>query len=89
MADVMPIANIQAPAQTLAMADSDGTGWLAPTHTCIGFKPPASQACATTYARMQPRHNEGANLAFFDGHAKWWKDRAIIADFNSGALKAK
>ncbi|MBI2298946.1 MAG: DUF1559 domain-containing protein [Armatimonadetes bacterium] len=88
MLDNRNLARIQYPAQTVAMADSDGTGWLAPMHTCIGFTDlGATAACATKYARMNPRHNEGANLVFVDGHVKWWKDMQIVGDFRAGNLK--
>jgi prepilin-type N-terminal cleavage/methylation domain-containing protein/prepilin-type processing-associated H-X9-DG protein len=87
MLDCRPIARVEKPAVTLISADCDGTGWLAPMHTCIGFKSlGATAACATDYARMQPRHNEGAVLCFLDGHAKWWKDNQIINDFRVGNL---
>ena len=26
-------------------------------------------------------HNEGSNIAFCDGHAKWWHHRKVIPDW--------
>jgi prepilin-type N-terminal cleavage/methylation domain-containing protein/prepilin-type processing-associated H-X9-DG protein len=70
-------------------------GWIAPGHSCIGFKdgkfPPGAtpQSCARRYASLSDRHNEGPNLAFWDGHAKWMKAAAIEPAFISGALRTQ
>ncbi|MGQ9729812.1 MAG: DUF1559 family PulG-like putative transporter [Candidatus Zipacnadales bacterium] len=71
---------------------SCGQGWIGPGHRCIGFKSgfpsnitPAS--CARLYGGIDRRHNEGANLAFWDGHGKWMKCDALLPAFISGALK--
>ena len=87
MLDVLPLAKIDKPAQVAVIADCDGTGWMAPLHSCIGFTDlGATQACATKYARMQPRHNEGANIALADGHAKWYSGTQIISNYRDGHL---
>ncbi len=89
MADNLALASITSPAQTLVFADSDGTGYVAPMHSCIGFTDLGATAnCATKYARMQPRHNDGANLVFSDGHTKWYSGQNIIGSFARGDLKA-
>ncbi len=38
--------------------------------------PPPNQT-AGNFATPEPRHNEGANCAFLDSHAKWFKSDAI------------
>ncbi|MBU2595218.1 DUF1559 domain-containing protein, partial [Patescibacteria group bacterium] len=90
MLDYLILAQIEKPAQTPIWADGIGRGWMAPMHRCIGFRDlGATAVCAHKYASMEPRHNEGANLAFVDGHAKWYKGDGIIADFRTGALLPK
>jgi len=42
-----------------------------PTHATYGYN---------GYARLQLRHNNGVNLAFMDGHAKWLNRDTIEAD---------
>ncbi|MGC9320040.1 MAG: H-X9-DG-CTERM domain-containing protein [Armatimonadota bacterium] len=32
------------------------------------------------YARPNPRHNEGANISFCDGHAKWFTMSFLMSD---------
>jgi prepilin-type N-terminal cleavage/methylation domain-containing protein/prepilin-type processing-associated H-X9-DG protein len=64
----VPMASVKFPAQTICIADSDWTGasdystnnsqWLAQTPHVSRFIP--------------ARHNDGANLVFADGHAKWY-----------------
>jgi prepilin-type N-terminal cleavage/methylation domain-containing protein/prepilin-type processing-associated H-X9-DG protein len=88
MLDLAAIGKVAAPSQTPIFADGTGVGWMAPMHACLGFKSfGATGACATDYAQMNPRHNEGMNLAFMDGHVKWWKNTAVLSDFQSGNLK--
>ncbi len=36
-------------------------------------------------ARLDIRHNEGANVGFVDGHAKWMSRQALEGDIGSGA----
>ena len=40
---------------------------------------------ATSAGSIGARHNQGTNLSFFDGHAKWFKGSALLWDPN-GAL---
>jgi len=35
---------------------------------------------------MDPRHNDGANLAFADGHVKWYTGSSILSGFKSQSL---
>ncbi|MGI5817592.1 MAG: H-X9-DG-CTERM domain-containing protein [Armatimonadota bacterium] len=67
------LAGIDNPSETVYLADSlgymfypEGTGGT-------------ERASAGTGYRIQPRHNEGANLGFVDGHAKWYSESAINA----------
>ncbi len=87
--DCDKLADIKEPAAVIFVADSQGgSGWIAPMHSCIGFTDlGATAACASKYARMWPNHNEGINMAFGDGHAKWMKGEAVIAEFAEGRLK--
>lgn len=87
MLDCKKIATMTSPAQTVLVADSDGTGYIAPLHSCIGFTSlGATAACAKQYAGMSPRHNEGMNLGFADGHSKWMGGQAVIGGYQSGQL---
>ncbi|MFQ6098795.1 MAG: DUF1559 domain-containing protein [Armatimonadota bacterium] len=87
MLDCRKLADVKQAASTMMVADSIGRGWLAPMHRCIGFTDLGATArCATKYASMEPRHNEGAVLCFVDGHAKWYRGEAIIAGYRDGVL---
>ncbi len=74
--DWKSLAQVQYPAECIMMTDSTNvamridccaTGYLAPV--------PRGSCCQTraVYGRVAPRHNEGANHCFVDGHAKWNK----------------
>ncbi|NLC56989.1 MAG: DUF1559 domain-containing protein [Armatimonadetes bacterium] len=85
--DNLRLSQIDKPAQVVCIADSDGFGYMAPTHSCIGFTSfGATAACAAEYAHMQPRHMDGMILAFVDGHVKWYTAQAILAGFRNGTL---
>jgi prepilin-type N-terminal cleavage/methylation domain-containing protein/prepilin-type processing-associated H-X9-DG protein len=63
----LALATVQAPAGTLAFADCNYYSmWHGQTD------PPPNQS-AGNYATPDPRHNNGANTCFVDGHAKWYK----------------
>ncbi len=51
--------------------------------------PPSAAAAdgswATNYRRPAPRHNEGANFTFVDGHVKWLKVEAAITPLPGAA----
>ncbi len=87
MLDCRKLAIIEKPAQVVMVADSTGSGWIAPMHRCIGFTDlGASARCASKYARMWPRHNEGIVMGFVDGHVKWERGLQVIADFRDHKL---
>ncbi|MDW8364681.1 MAG: DUF1559 domain-containing protein [Abditibacteriales bacterium] len=106
-------AAIQVPAQTIALADSDGTGgyYLHPlsydagTTACnvignhgysidppflparsIGFpssgctSPPVDFPGKQGFSRLSARHQNGVNVAFCDGHVKWFKREVLERD---------
>lgn len=96
----MPVADveIEVPAQTIAIADCDGTGTEpyepspSTDPTRLGnhgysLDPPllpptpgndyAVPGCPS-YASI--RHNGGANVAFCDGHAKWYRRDVLYRD---------
>ncbi len=65
------LAEIQYPSETVVMGDSDCTrdtadGW---TYSYAWYISDVHRA----YSFVPARHNEGANFAFCDGHAKWNK----------------
>lgn len=66
------LAGIQAPAETIIVAESVGseiyTGGTLDYHLVdiIGFSP--------TLGRVARRHNDGFNVTFLDGHAKWYRE---------------
>jgi len=55
------LADIETPSETMMTGDVGGTG-----NYRFYYK-----AYPTTY--VAPRHNEGANVGLWDGHAKWYK----------------
>ena len=77
-ADQQKIAAIEFPAQSVVFADGRGNiAWMPPRNNCCG-----SQSADLNDPNRYPhfigkRHNEGANLAFWDGHAKWYKTSGL------------
>lgn len=72
---------IQRPAETIWFTDCDyyvvyPTFYLYtyPTNTVYG---------QNGYARLQLRHNDGVNVAFMDGHAKWMNRQSIESDIGN------
>ncbi|MEA3400245.1 MAG: DUF1559 domain-containing protein [Armatimonadota bacterium] len=89
MLDCDNLADVRRPAQVILVADSmGGRGWIAPMHRCIGFEDLGATAnCASKYAGMWINHNDGINMAFGDGHAKWMSGNTVISAFDAGSLK--
>ncbi|MDH7570689.1 MAG: prepilin-type N-terminal cleavage/methylation domain-containing protein [Armatimonadota bacterium] len=78
------LAQIQYPAETIMIGESDWThstadyGWSNSYMLSIPFHP----------SRFIPqRHFEGANIIFVDGHAKWYKIPLDPAYTGSGSVK--
>ena len=72
------LANITRPAETIWFADCDFYNvypsyymYLYPTNTTYG---------QNGIARLQLRHNDGVNIGFVDGHAKWMHRTEIEGD---------
>jgi len=83
----LPIAQIEAPSQTVAMSDSVAAPGSAPTHLMWGYyaiRPPQLWARTApqsldrdTYGRVLPRHSGIANVSFVDGHVRSMKIDAL------------
>ncbi|BCM93739.1 hypothetical protein IAD21_05630 [Abditibacteriota bacterium] len=81
------IAKIEAPSQTVAMADAISAPTGAPTTLKWGYfalRPPQVWALTPpspldreSYGRLMPRHNETINVLFADGHVKAMKIDAL------------
>jgi prepilin-type N-terminal cleavage/methylation domain-containing protein/prepilin-type processing-associated H-X9-DG protein len=85
---------IETPAETIAIADSGGlakyVGTASEGNSGYALDPPTPNPLLGTYyggtasagdrAVTAPRHNEGANYAFCDGHAKWMRVEAADRD---------
>ncbi|MEA3401575.1 MAG: DUF1559 domain-containing protein [Armatimonadota bacterium] len=71
------IADVKSPAETILYADATRGYIRAPR--CCGVSD-TSPLCSHSPGddNIDYRHNEGANFAFCDGHAKWWKESASI-----------
>ena len=67
----LALSSFQAPADTLLLGENNDSDWV--VEPLIG-------ACSLTYTApgtVYMRHNEGANWAYCDGHAKWQKSDAV------------
>lgn len=76
------LVEVKYPSETLLVADSDWTRSTADYHTTNAWYVRESFWAA---AFVPARHNEGFNLAFLDGHAKWHK--IAINDIYTGPVK--
>lgn len=78
------LPEIVVPAKNVMFADSvSGTiagGYRGYLFGNTGLNVPYT---ATSAGSMGARHNEGTNLTFFDGHAKWYKGSALLWDPNA------
>ncbi len=72
-----PLAEIEYPAETVLIADADWTRSTTDYHTSNCWR--INNTRHPSYF-IPARHNEGANIAFVDGHAKW---HSITVDPNS------
>jgi prepilin-type processing-associated H-X9-DG protein len=87
-------SQIETPAETIALADSGGLAKYLGTanegNSGYAIDPPlpnpifgvyyGGSAGADDRAIVAPRHNEGANFAFCDGHAKWLRVETVDRD---------
>ncbi|MCC7492148.1 MAG: DUF1559 domain-containing protein [Fimbriimonadaceae bacterium] len=67
---VTSLAVVQAPAETILLADAD-------YFVFIPMLQLSTNAWLRDNLKVDPRHNGGANLAFADGHVKWLKREAF------------
>jgi prepilin-type N-terminal cleavage/methylation domain-containing protein/prepilin-type processing-associated H-X9-DG protein len=76
------LARIQEPARTVMAGDSWGGIWPAGGGNWNGiwWIGGDSWTAANFNYGIAPRHNDGAVLAFFDGHAKWYRANSITFD---------
>lgn len=65
----------------LPLEDECFMGW---ENTSSGWNWPAGQTKPTTMGYVAPRHQDGANTAFADGHAKYMKIGSLYAGTNFG-----
>jgi prepilin-type N-terminal cleavage/methylation domain-containing protein/prepilin-type processing-associated H-X9-DG protein len=76
--DRQAIGNIQYPAQSVCFADGLGAlSWLTTSELCCSPSSPSPLLTTTNPHLVGSGHNEGANLAFWDGHVKWYKTQAL------------
>jgi prepilin-type N-terminal cleavage/methylation domain-containing protein/prepilin-type processing-associated H-X9-DG protein len=73
------IPQIQVPAKNVMFADSPagdiGGGFRGYLMGNTGLNVPYT---ATSAGSIAAKHNEGTNVTFFDGHAKWYKGTALL-----------
>jgi prepilin-type N-terminal cleavage/methylation domain-containing protein/prepilin-type processing-associated H-X9-DG protein len=68
------IGRIQNPSEIGVFADTDNCPYPGNENTSIwGWQPPGYTTCG----RFSNRHNNGANVSFADGHAKWLNQSAL------------
>jgi len=78
------MSKIAKPAEMFLFADSNtGSYWQYLYCACCWPVPPGIRDATNV---VSDRHNEGANLGFVDGHAKWMKTATIIS--NNSATQA-
>ncbi|MEN6304042.1 MAG: DUF1559 domain-containing protein [Armatimonadia bacterium] len=73
--DWCPLGTIGSPATTIAIYDgwTMDTWWPAADQAALINHQPGSVPWTTTHWDIVLRHNDGTNVAFVDGHAKWLK----------------
>ena len=78
------LPQVQVPAKNVMFADSVsgelGGGFRGYLFGNTGLNVPYT---ATPAGSMGARHQEGTNLAFFDGHAKWYKGKSLLWNPNA------
>jgi prepilin-type N-terminal cleavage/methylation domain-containing protein/prepilin-type processing-associated H-X9-DG protein len=67
------MAAVDAPASVAALADSTADGWWGIDGSGFVAYYQADGVTKNASCRIKDMHNEGANIAFADGHVKWQK----------------
>ncbi|MEI6501182.1 MAG: prepilin-type N-terminal cleavage/methylation domain-containing protein [Armatimonadota bacterium] len=62
------------PSETIMLMDTNGCGRGGPRLASWPANGTMSVDAAMTAQYLMPRHNEGSNLSFYDGHCKWSKN---------------
>jgi prepilin-type N-terminal cleavage/methylation domain-containing protein/prepilin-type processing-associated H-X9-DG protein len=77
--DRKALASIQYPAQSVCFGDSLNAqlSWITTTQFCCSPATPSPLLTTTNPHLVGNLHNEGANLAFWDGHVKWYRTIAL------------
>jgi prepilin-type N-terminal cleavage/methylation domain-containing protein/prepilin-type processing-associated H-X9-DG protein len=65
------LAQIRTPAETVALCDAGINDQLQPILSTHAFPP--SAVSFPGIGRPNPRHSDGVNVGFMDGHAKWMR----------------
>ncbi|MFP3904563.1 MAG: prepilin-type N-terminal cleavage/methylation domain-containing protein [Armatimonadota bacterium] len=78
------LAQFDAPSSSIALADSTPGDTKKPTKA-RGFQVMADRE-PNTKSGVGSRHNEGTNVGFVDGHAKWYKSSSIWQADNAAEL---
>jgi len=76
----LTLAQIPYPTQTLLFADSHGLVWFPKDPNCCGGFQNRMQLTPPCPHGLGPRHNEGFNIVFVDGHVKWLKAESVRND---------
>ena len=80
---VQSLPELNYPAEQMYAADTFGT-WHVDGDYCFNYCPYCLTAAGYGYPYsvgcVAIRHNEGANVVFFDGHSKWMKRDTMVAD---------
>jgi prepilin-type N-terminal cleavage/methylation domain-containing protein/prepilin-type processing-associated H-X9-DG protein len=72
-------ASIKSPAETIWIAESTGPGIYPPRWVA---NPASYLYLYTDYYRPEQVHNDGGNLGFCDGHAKWMQADKFLMDYS-------
>jgi len=75
----VPLATIKSPSETIWIAESTGAGIYPPRWIA---NPGAYLYLYTDHYRPSQVHNDGGNLGFVDGHAKWMQADAFLMDYS-------
>ena len=78
-------ASVPQPSQDVMLADSPNFPWLTRDNTCCGANPNI-QSSGPWPHWVSDRHNEGANIAFWDGHVKWHKTKGLPVGATDGNI---